>query len=77
MGLLDGLEPVLPTRNCKTRAVLESLDKDDRKILEAALVDRDKWSNYGLAKALADRGIIIKGDTLGIHRRGECSCLRT
>jgi len=77
MGLLDGLEPVVPVRNCKTRNVLESLDKDDRKILEAALADRDKWSNYGLSKALSDRGIIIKGDTLAIHRRGECSCLRT
>ena len=77
MGILDGFEPVVPLRSCKTRNVLESLEKDDRKILEAALADRDKWSNYGLSKALADRGIIIKGDTLGIHRRGECSCLRT
>jgi hypothetical protein len=77
MGLLDGFEPVVPLRNCKTRAVLESLDKEDRKILEAALADRKKWSSYGLSKALADRGIIIKGDTLGIHRRGECSCLTT
>jgi hypothetical protein len=77
MGLLDGFEPVVPMRSCKTRNVLESLDKDDRKILEAALADREKWSNYVLSKALADRGIIIKGDTLGIHRRGECSCLKT
>jgi len=77
MGILDGFEPVVPIRSCKTRNVLESLAKDDRKILEAALADREKWSNYVLSKALADRGIIIKGDTLGIHRRGECSCLRT
>jgi hypothetical protein len=77
MGLLDGFEPIVPILSCKTRTVLESLDKDDRKILEAALADREKWSNYGLSKALAERNIIIKGDTLGIHRRGECSCLRT
>lgn len=76
MGILDGLEPVPSLRSCKTRSVLESLAKDDRKILEDALADRQKWSNYALSKALAERGIIIKGDTLGIHRRGECSCLK-
>jgi hypothetical protein len=77
MGILDGLEPVKMSRSCKTRTVLESLDEKDRKILQAALDDRQKWSNYGLAKALSERGILIKGDTLGIHRRGDCSCLRT
>ena len=76
MGLLDGFEPIIAMRSCKTRSVLESLDKEDRKILEEALADRKKWSTYGLSKALAERGIIIKGDTLGIHRRGECSCLK-
>lgn len=77
MGILDGFEPIAPVRNCKTRSVLEGLEKDDRKILEAALADREKWSNHSLSKALAERGIFIKGDTLGIHRRGECSCLKT
>jgi hypothetical protein len=37
----------------------------------------DKWSNGALARALAERGINIKADTLGIHRRGQCSCLKT
>ena len=76
MGILDGLEPVAAIRSCKTRSVLESLSKDDRNVLEEALADRHKWSNYALSKALGERGIIIKGDTLGIHRRGECSCLK-
>jgi hypothetical protein len=26
---------------------------------------------------LAERGIDIKADTLAVHRRGECSCLKT
>lgn len=77
MGILDGLTPPIPVRNCKTRAILESLDAKDRAILEAALSDFDTWSNGTLARALNNRGIGIKSDTLGIHRRGGCSCSKT
>jgi L-ribulose-5-phosphate 3-epimerase UlaE len=77
MGILDGLEPIRASRSCKTRNVLESLDEKDRKVLEQALADPNKWTSYALSKALGERGIIIKSDTLKTHRRGECSCLRT
>lgn len=77
MGLLDGLEPLRPVHSCKTRSILESLDKDDRKILEAALADTVNWTNGGLSRALAQRGVDIKADTLGFHRRGSCSCSKT
>jgi hypothetical protein len=76
MGLLDGLEPIKTITSCKVRTILEGLEKEDRKILEAALADPDKWSNGALARALSLRGVDIKGDTLAIHRRGQCSCLR-
>ena len=74
MGVLEGLEPIKNITSCKVRTILEGLDKEDRKILETALVDFDKWSNGALARALVTRGIPIKADTLGIHRRGQCSC---
>ena len=74
MGMLEGLEPIRTITSCKTRTILEGLDKEDRKILEAALADLDKWSNGALARALAERGINIKADTLRIHRQGQCSC---
>jgi hypothetical protein len=74
MGMLEGLEPIKTITSCKTRTILEGLEKDDRKILEAALADQDKWSNGALARALAERGINIKADTLRIHRQGQCSC---
>lgn len=77
MGLLDGITPPPVVRSCKTRTILESLDKDDRKILEAALLDFDTWNNGTLSRALSERGVDIKGDTLAIHRRGQCSCLKT
>lgn len=77
MGVLDGLTPPVQVRSCKTRTILESLSKDDRAILEAALLDFETWSNGTLARALNDRGIDIKSDTLGIHRRGSCSCSKT
>jgi hypothetical protein len=77
MGILDGMEPVLLVRPCKVRRILESLEKDDCKLLEAAMADRTKWTSYGLSRALAERGIDIKADTLAVHRRGECSCLKT
>lgn len=77
MGLLDGLEPLQTRTSCKTRTILEGLDKDDRKILEAALADQVTWTNGGLARALTARGVDIKADTLATHRRGQCSCSKT
>jgi hypothetical protein len=77
MGMLDGLEPLKTITSCKTRTILEGLDKDDRKILEAALADQVTWTNGGLSRALGSRGIDIKPDTLAIHRRGQCSCSKT
>jgi hypothetical protein len=77
MGILEGLEPPVKRWSCKTRSILENLDKADRAILELALADSEKWTNGGLARALAERGIDIKADTLAIHRRGQCSCLKT
>jgi hypothetical protein len=77
MGMLEGLEPIKTITSCKTRTILEGLEKEDRKILEAALADLDKWNNGALSRALAERGINIKADTLGIHRRGQCSCSKT
>jgi hypothetical protein len=74
MGMLEGLEPIRAVSSCKVRTILEGLEKDDRKILEAALADFDKWNNGALARALVTRGINIKADTLAIHRRGQCSC---
>jgi hypothetical protein len=74
MGMLEGLEPIRAVSSCKVRTILEGLEKDDRKILEAALADFDKWNNGALARALVTRGIPIKSDTLAIHRRGQCSC---
>lgn len=77
MGMLEGLEPIRAVSSCKTRTILEGLEKDDRKILEAALADFEKWNNGALSRALANRGIKIKAETLGIHRRGQCSCSKT
>ena len=74
MGVLDGLEPLKPLASCKTRTILEGLEKEDRKILEVALADFETWNNGALSRALANRGINIKSETLGIHRRGQCSC---
>ena len=74
MGMLEGLEPIRNIASCKTRNILEELEKEDRKILEAALADLEKWNNGALSRALAQRGINIKSDTLRIHRQGHCSC---
>lgn len=77
MGLLDGLTPAQKIQPCKTRRILESLDKSDRAILEAALADHESWSSGALSRALTERGILVKSDTLAIHRRGACSCSKT
>jgi hypothetical protein len=74
MGMLEGLEPIKAISSCKTRTILEGLEKDDRKILEVALADQDKWSNGALSRALAERGIKSKPKLCGFTDKGQCSC---
>jgi hypothetical protein len=73
--MLEGLTPKKQSRPCKVKAVLDSLDAKDQKILEEAL-SNSAWSTKGLADALNNRGISISDTPIASHRSGRCSCVR-
>lgn len=73
MGVLDGLQPANKIPPCRVSVILDELEKSDRAILEAALVDKN-WSAYGLCRALRQRGIRLDDEPIKRHRSGACSC---
>ena len=65
---------------CAVGVLLSRLDEADRVALVAAL-ERDSGQQHeGIAEALADEGFfaagggLIRGHTVGWHRRGKCAC---
>jgi hypothetical protein len=75
--MLEGLTPVVAERKCLAGRILETLDKDDLKILSDALEDRETWTSHGLSAALGKRGLKIGDDTIRKHRDKVCLCSRT
>lgn len=73
MGILKDLSLPVKLPNCKVRNTLQSLEPDDRAILEAALAN-PAWKAAPLADALLSRGIALDGKLITRHRQGLCSC---
>lgn len=73
MSLLANLQPAKP-QPCKMGRILNTLEPEDRAILEIALSDFATWTGAGLTKALNERGIEVTRETLHAHRLGRCSC---
>jgi len=74
MGLLDDLEPVVRITTCRVRTVMEELEKTDVQILQEALANEVKFSNYRLSVALNSRGVKLSEDAIRRHRLKRCSC---
>lgn len=74
--MLEGLTPKTQVRNCAIRTILNRLDDKDKIILETALKDLNTWRSETLARALADRGIVVSGKTITYHRNEGCSCFK-
>jgi hypothetical protein len=75
MGKLDGLDPAKEVRPCKVTRTLEELEAADAEILREALED-PRWTARSLAIALSLRGVLLSRDTLTLHIKGACSCLK-
>ena len=74
--MLEGLTPPSKSKPCIVSRLLETLSKEDRKILEDALVNTQIWSSNALSDALKSRGIILGDFSITKHRNKACSCFR-
>jgi len=77
MSVLEGMKPHKQRYPCRVATIKEELSEKDNAILDDALADRNTWTNYGLSKALTDRGITCNEKTIRKHREKACSCWRT
>lgn len=71
--MLEGLHPNKPEYSCKIRTLLTTLEPEDAKILNEALLNPE-WTANGLAKALSGRGLQVSGHVVSRHMKKECSC---
>lgn len=72
--MLEDMKPILRRPACKVRTIMDELDVKDREIFDAAVRNVDEWSALTLSAELRKRGLSIGGETIRVHRRGECSC---
>lgn len=72
--LLDNLEPHRRDYPCNVAKTLDSLEPEDRAVLEQALADENKWSAYGLHAALKSRGVRLNDKAISKHRLKQCDC---
>lgn len=75
--MLEGLTPPSKSKPCIVSRLLDSLSKEDRKILEEALVNTQLWSSNALSTGLKTRGIILGDFSITKHRNKACSCFRS
>lgn len=67
--------PIDPRRTgCALGRILAGMAADDRKVVQAALGDRHRWTHAAISRRLAAVGHDVTGNTVGRHRSGECTC---
>lgn len=72
--MLKGLTPPEKEYICAfMRNAMETLDKDDLKILQDNLAD-PRWTHAALSTALTERGFKCYDDQVRLHRNGRCVC---
>jgi hypothetical protein len=74
--MLEGMTPQTSRGSCKVAAISQSLSDADKTILLQAIEDNATWSIRALARALAERGIVISDTPLTSHRAQTCVCYR-
>lgn len=74
------LEGLTPAKNraiyCRIAEILDTLEPQDKEILETALADEKLWSANGLSLALRHRGVSVADTTISRHRNRVCACYR-
>ena len=72
--MLENLFPPKQSRPCKVRSILETLEPADAEILEAAVMDYQKWKVKTLTDELRKLGLNISEKPIATHRAKDCSC---
>jgi hypothetical protein len=72
--MLEDLKPLGSLRSCKVRSILDTLEDTDQEILMQALLNREKWNDNALAKALTGKGLGVSPNTVAKHRNRVCTC---
>lgn len=62
-----------PGLRCGVERLMEKLESGDRKVLQAALDDRDV-EHAAIVRVLKAEGHKLSALTVGRHRNGECRC---
>lgn len=81
MSLADMLSAETPVKGiggqrCRTGKAIRELAATDKRGADALedAIYKHEWSDTGLSRWLADRGVTIPAHSLGKHRRRECLC---
>jgi len=74
IALLEDLQPAKYSPVCKVRALAETLEESDRKILMDAVNDTENWGAIALRNALQKRGVTMSDKPIQRHRDGRCDC---
>lgn len=61
---------------CKMAEIRDGLIASDQKILDAAMADTESWPTETLMRELKKRGLPVGRETLRLHRRGDCVCVK-
>lgn len=71
--MLEDLSLPVRITSCRVRTVKESMSKEDKAILEAAVMNPE-WPLKTLSNELAKRKITISDAAIKNHREKNCSC---
>jgi hypothetical protein len=71
MSLAEHFTP--PASNCKFARLRDTLNADDRDVLDSAMGDT-AFSSVHIGRALRSEGHQIAEDSVRRHRTGACSC---
>ncbi len=72
MSEFDDIEGYSGSPCVFARAMAQVFDPDDRRALEEAVAG--EYMHTTIGKWLEKRGIMVKINAIGLHRRGGCSC---
>lgn len=75
--MLEDLTPIKRVQPCVVAEKAKDLSDKDRELLDGYLADTETFTDYGLSKALKERGFIVEPRSINRHRKKGCPCWTT
>lgn len=66
--------PPATSGRCSIGALLRALPEDEATALQGMLDDSREWPADAVYDSLRDEGHVVGRQTIGRHRRNQCSC---